>query len=307
MPTLEPHGAAAVIPTTPGARMSTPTAIVTGASSGIGASTAQQLADRGYRVYAVARRAERLAALAAASDPDPRRPGITAVRADLTDDAELVALVEQATDQTGRIDVLVNNAGHGAYGAVEDVPLEEGRAQFEVNLFAPARLIQLCLPGMRSRGSGRIVNISSMGGKVYEPLGGWYHSTKFALEGLSDVLRVELQQHGIQVSLVEPGAVATEWGDGAADTLLRNSRDSAYAAQAAGVARVLAATARNPKRATSPGVVAAVVVEAATSRRPQPRYVVGAGARPALMLRRWLPDRAFDRLVLRLFRPEAAA
>jgi short-subunit dehydrogenase len=287
--------------------MSTPTAIVTGASSGIGACTAQQLADRGYRVYAVARRADRLAALAGVREPDPRRPGITPVSVDLTDDDQLVALVDRVTDETGRIDVLVNNAGYGAYGAVEDVPLEEGRAQFEVNLFAPARLVQLCLPGMRGRGSGRIVNLSSIGGKIYEPLGGWYHSTKFALEGLSDVLRVELQQHGIQVSVVEPGAVATEWGDGAADALLRNSRDTAYAAQAAGVARVLAATARDPERATSPDAVAAVVVEAATTSRPQPRYVVGAGARPALLLRRWLTDRAFDRLVLRLFRPEPVA
>jgi short-subunit dehydrogenase len=280
-----------------------PTAIVTGASSGIGAAAAERLAARGYRVYAVARRADRLHLLAAGSSPDPRRPGITAVAADLTRDAALVALVEQVTGETGRIDVLVNNAGFGAYGALEDVPLVEGRAQFEVNLFAPARLIQLSLPAMRSRGSGRIVNVSSIGGVIYEPLGAWYHSTKFALEGLSDVLRLELRQHGIAVSVVQPGAVATEWGDGATDSLLRHSGHGAYAAQAAGVARVLAATARDPRRAAPPHRVAAVIVTAATGRRPRSRYVVGTGARPLLLLRRWLPDGAFDRLMLQLFRP----
>jgi len=287
--------------------MSTPTALVTGASSGIGAAAARQLAERGFRVYATARRADRLAALARGSSTDPRTPGITAVSADLADDAGLVALVQRVADETGRLDVLVNNAGYGAYGALEDVPLEEGRAQFEVNLFAPARLVQLALPLMRSRGAGRIVNVSSIGGKVYEPLGGWYHSTKFALEGLSDVLRLELEQHGIQVSVVQPGAVATEWGAGAVETLLRNSRETPYADQAAGVARVLERTAGTPGRATSPHEVAAVIVTAATRRRPKPRYVVGAGARPLLLLRRWLPDRAFDRLMLRLFRPEPRA
>jgi NAD(P)-dependent dehydrogenase (short-subunit alcohol dehydrogenase family) len=287
--------------------VSVPTAVVTGASSGIGAASSRQLAAHGFRVYAVARRAERLAALTAGSDPDPLRPGITAVPADLTDDLALVALVQRVVDETGRVDVLVNNAGYGAYGAVEDVPTAQGRAQFEVNLFAPARLAQLCLPVMRRRGAGRIVNVGSIGGKVHEPLGGWYHATKFALEGLSDVLRVELRQHGVLVSLVQPGAVATEWGDGAVDTLLRSSRDGAYAAQAAGVARVLAATARNPRRASPPEGVAAVVVAAATSRRPRARYVVGAGARPLLLLRHWLPDRAFDALVLRMFRPEPVA
>jgi NAD(P)-dependent dehydrogenase (short-subunit alcohol dehydrogenase family) len=258
-------------------------------------------------VYATARRADRLAALTRGSSTDPSTPGITAVSADLADDAGLVALVQRVADETGRLDVLVNNAGYGAYGALEDVPLEEGRAQFEVNLFAPARLVQLALPLMRSRGAGRIVNVSSIGGKVYEPLGGWYHSTKFALEGLSDVLRLELEQHGIQVSVVQPGAVATEWGAGAVETLLRNSRETPYADQAAGVARVLEHTAGRPERATSPDEVAAVIVTAATSRRPKPRYVVGAGARPLLLLRRWLPDRAFDRLMLRLFRPEPRA
>jgi NAD(P)-dependent dehydrogenase (short-subunit alcohol dehydrogenase family) len=287
--------------------VSTPTVIVTGASSGIGAATARRFSDGGYRVYAVARRTERLARLAATSTANPRQPGITPVVADLTSDASLVALVQQVTDETGRIDVLVNNAGYGAYGAVEDVSVEEGRAQFEVNLFAPARLVQLVLPHMRSRRAGRIVNISSIGGKIYEPLGGWYHSTKYALEGLSDSLRLELRPHGIGVSVVEPGAIATEWGAGAATTLLRNSEHSAYAAQAAGVARVLHSTAANPRRATAPDAVASVIVAAATSRRPKPRYVIGAGARPLLFLRRRLTDRAFDRLMLRLFRPEPAA
>jgi short-subunit dehydrogenase len=153
--------------------------VVTGASSGIGAATSRRLPEHGYRVRAVARRADRLAGLAHGSVSDPRRAGITPVAADLTDDASLVVLVERVRAETGRVDVLVNNAGYGAYGAVEDVPLNDGRAQFEVNLFASARLVQLVLPAMRERGSDRIINVSSLGGKIYEPMGSWYHSTKY--------------------------------------------------------------------------------------------------------------------------------
>ena len=274
------------------------TAIVTGASSGIGAAAAQSLAESGFTVYAVARRADRLAALAGGT--------IHAAVADVTDDEALRALIDRVLTETGRIDVLVNNAGYGAYGALEHVSSADARAQVDVNLFALARLTQLVLPTMRAQAAGRIINVSSIGGKIYEPLGSWYHATKFAVEGMSDSLRVELRPFGIEVSVIEPGAVATEWGDGATMSLLSNSRDTVYAAQAAGLARVLRETARNPARAATPEAVADRIVAAATAQRPKTRYVVGRGARPLLALRHLLPDRAFDGIITRIFKPEPA-
>ena len=165
------------------------TAFVTGASAGIGEATARALLAAGYRVFAGARRLDRMAELAAA--------GATLLKLDLTDDASIVAAVNAIKSEAGRIDVLVNNAGYGSYGALEDVPLSEGRRQFEVNVFGLARLCQLVLPMMRAQKSGKIVNITSIGGKIWEPLGGWYHATKFAVEGLSDCLRVEVARFGI--------------------------------------------------------------------------------------------------------------
>ena len=156
-------------------------ALVTGASSGIGEATAQRLAQRGYTTYAVARRISRMNSL--------RDQGIHTVPVDVTDDASLIALVEQVIAESGRIDVLVNNAGYGSYGALEDVSIAEARRQFDVNIFAMGRLIQLVLPHMRAQHDGYIVNVSSVGGKMWEPMGSWYHATKFAVEGLSDSLR----------------------------------------------------------------------------------------------------------------------
>src|SRR5512139_4283396 len=174
-------------------------ALVTGGSSGIGECTVRELLDAGFVVYAVARRVERMQALSEA--------GAHVFAMDVTDDDSMVAGVQRIIDEQGRIDVLVNNAGYGSYGAVEDVPIDEARRQFEVNVFGLARLTQLVTPHMRRRESGTIVNISSIGGKIYEPLGSWYHATKFAVEGLSDSLRVELKPHGIDVVIIEPGAI----------------------------------------------------------------------------------------------------
>src|SRR3954454_12700579 len=189
----------------------TGTAIVTGASAGIGEATCLALQRKGFRVFAVARRAERMAHLA--------DRGIVPVSADVTDDTSLVALVDRVVAETGRVDVLVNNAGYGSYGALEEVPMEEARRQFDVNVFGLARLTQLVLPHMRAQRSGRIINVSSVGGKIWEPLGAWYHATKFAVEGLSDSLRVELRPHGIDVVVIQPGAIKTEWASISADNL----------------------------------------------------------------------------------------
>jgi NAD(P)-dependent dehydrogenase (short-subunit alcohol dehydrogenase family) len=269
-------------------------ALVTGASSGIGEAAARELHSQGFVVYAAARRAERLADLAGA--------GMHAVSMDVTDDASASAAVRQIIDEQGRIDVLVNNAGYGSYGALEDVDLSEARYQFEVNVFGLARLIQLVTPQMREQRSGRIINVSSMGGKIYEPLGAWYHATKFAVEGLSDSLRLELRPFGIKVVIIEPGAIRTEWASIAADKLEQTSGATAYAEQARTVGGVLRSTDTHPRRATDPSVVGKVIARAATASRPRTRYVTGFAARPLLLARRVLPDRGFDQIMTVAYR-----
>ncbi|MFC3448972.1 oxidoreductase [Amycolatopsis speibonae] len=261
-------------------------ALVTGASAGIGEATALALQEAGYMVYGAARRVERMAGLA--------ERGIKVLEMDVTDDASMVSGVERIIEESGRIDVLVNNAGYGSYGAFEDVPLSEGKYQFEVNLFGLARLVQLTTPQMRAQGSGKIVNISSIGGKIYEPLGGWYHSTKFAVEGLSDSLRLELKPFGIDVVVIEPGAIKTEWGGIAVENLLKTSGDTAYAPQAKALAKFFGQAVRG----SHPKVIADVILKAVRARRPKTRYAAGLGAKPILFVRRVLPDRAFDALFL---------
>lgn len=275
--------------------MTTKVAIVTGASSGIGHATALRLHEAGYTVYAGARRVEKMKDLADL--------GIHAIELDVTDNASMVALIDRVIAQTGRIDVLVNNAGYGAFGALEDVPNDEGRRQFDVNVFGLARLTQLVLPHMRAQRSGRIINMSSMGGRICEPLGSWYHATKFAVEGMSDALRLELAPFGIHVVLIEPGGMNTEWGVIAADSLLAASAHTAYAAQATGVARMLRSVDQKPKPSSSPDRIAKAVVRAAQARRPKTRYLLGPGAKPLVTLHQFLPDRVFDAILARVFKP----
>jgi NAD(P)-dependent dehydrogenase (short-subunit alcohol dehydrogenase family) len=267
------------------------TAFVTGASSGIGEATALRLLADGYKVFAGARRLDRMAGLAAR--------GVTLVPLDLTDDTSIVAAVETIKAAAGRFDVLVNNAGYGSYGALEDVPLDEARRQFEVNVFGLARLCQLVLPMMRAQKSGRIVNVTSVGGKMWEPLGSWYHATKFAVEGLSDCLRVEVSRFGIDVIVIEPGAIQTEWAGIAADGLRQASGHGAYAAYAERHARMLDGT-KTSRLPSPPDVVAATIVRAVNARRPRTRYATGGGAHIILFLRKILPDRLFDGLIWRV-------
>ncbi|MFI5963425.1 oxidoreductase [Streptomyces asoensis] len=266
------------------------TALVTGASSGIGEATALELHRLGYTVYGAARRTDRLRELAG--------HGIRPLAMDVTDDASVRAGIEKITAETGRLDVLVNNAGYGSYGALEDVPLDEARHQFEVNVFGAIRLAQLALPHMRAQRSGTVVNITSMGGKIHTPLGGWYHGTKFALEALSDCLRLEAKPFGVDVVVIEPGGIATEWGGIAADKLEKSSAGGAYAAQATAVASSLRSEA-DAKRNSLPSVIAEAIGKAVTARRPKTRYATGFGARPLIALRRVLPDRAFDMVISR--------
>ncbi|BDG04188.1 oxidoreductase [Anaeromyxobacter oryzae] len=266
-------------------------ALVTGASSGIGTEVALALLDRGYGAYGAARRVDRMAQIA-------ERGGV-ALPLDLTDERSIEACVSTVLEKEGRLDVLVNNAGYGSYGAIEDVPLAEARRQFEVNLFGLARMTQLVLPAMRKQGRGHVFNVSSIGGKVFTPMGGWYHATKHALEGWSDVLRMEVEPFGIHVVIIEPGAIATEWGGIARDSLLATSGEGAYRELARGVANGLKPSGIP---GSPPRVVADTVVRALAARRPRTRYAVGAGARPILLARALLPDRAYDGVLRRVMR-----
>ena len=272
--------------------MSKPVALVTGGSSGIGESTARALLAKGFTVYAVARRVDRMSALEA--------KGVHTFAMDVTDDDSMVAGIDRIIAEQGRIDVLVNNAGYGSYGAVEDVPIDEARRQFEVNVFGLARLVQLVTPHMRAQGSGRIINISSIGGKFYEPFGAWYHATKFAVEGFSDSLRMELRPFGIKVVLIEPGPIRTEWNEIARDSLLERSGDGPYADWARKAHGVMERF-DEPSRASTPEEVADKIVKAALAKRPAARYPVGRGARVITTSRDLLPDRVFDEVVSRTY------
>nr|WP_281037396.1 oxidoreductase [Rhizobium sp. AN70] len=268
------------------------TALVTGASSGIGEATARQLVKDGYKVFAAARRLDRMKPLEAL--------GVTLVPLDLTDDASIVAAMAEVERATGgRLDVLVNNAGYGSYGALEDVPMDEGRRQVEVNLMGLARLSQLAIPLMRAQKSGTIVNVTSVGGKLGEPFGSWYHATKFAVEGLSDCMRLELKPFGIRVIVIEPGAIRSEWNEIARDSLLARSGATAYGQYARRHAAMLGSAEASPM-ASPPEVVARTIGKVVAARNPRPRYATGGGAKLIMFLTWLLPDRLTDRLLWRM-------
>jgi NAD(P)-dependent dehydrogenase (short-subunit alcohol dehydrogenase family) len=266
-------------------------ALVTGASSGIGRETALELAERGFRIYGAARRIDRMADLA--------EEGVITMTLDVTDEDSMAVCVQAILEEEGHIDVLVNNAGYGSYGAIEDVPLAEARNQLDVNLFGMARMTQLVLPSMRAHHFGKIVNISSMAGKVPTPFGGWYHATKFAVEGFSDCLRMELAPFGIDVIIIEPGAIKTAWGLIAADNLREVSGHGAYAEAANRVADGL--TNRYTGSGVSdPTLISRTIGQAVTAVRPKTRYLIGYGARLSVIAKRLLSDRAFDALIQRV-------
>lgn len=269
--------------------------LVTGASSGIGAATAGTLAAEGYVVYGAARRSERIAEL----------PDVIPVPMDVTDETQVAAAVARIIDERGRLDVLVNNAGFAQYGPVEEVPLEAARYQFEVNLFGLARLTQLTIPHMRAQGSGTIVNVSSMGGRVYTPLGAWYHATKHALEGWSDCLRVELKPLGIDVVIIEPGSITTEFGEVVAE---RGGAIPAFTG-APGPYRdltdkVMRAMADPDfvRKSSPPSLIADTILTALSTDRPKARYMAGYLAKPMWALRRFGGDGLYDRAIARILK-----
>ena len=268
-----------------------PTVLITGASAGIGKETARKLLEEGYVVYAAARRVEQM--------QDLEKLGAIALRMDVTKEEEVVAGVERINAERGGTDILINNAGFGLYGAMEDIPLDDARYQFEVNLFGLARLTQLVLPSMRARRTGKIVNISSIGGKVYTPLGSWYHATKHALEGWSDCLRFELKQFGINVIVIEPGAIRTEFGDVAFGPLQEYSGNTAYG----NFVKKMMASMENLQSSgfgSPPSVIADAILKSLRAKQPRVRYAAGQWAKPLLFMRRLLSDRMFDRIINRM-------
>lgn len=261
------------------------TVLVTGASSGIGKATAIYLAQNGYNVYGAARRVEKMQVL--------KDFTIKPIALDLAKDESIVTCVEQIIKEAGSIDVLINNAGSGFYGSLEDVPMADAKSLVEVNLFGAARLIQLILPDMRKNKYGKIVNISSVGGKIGLPMGVWYHSSKFAVEGFSDALRNEVKQFGIDVIVIEPGGTKSEMTGIGTEYVMRVSGKTVYKDLAEGIVKMY-----TTMKGSEPVVIAKLIKKGIEARHPKTRYVGGAMAKPMLFLRRILPDKIFDKIIM---------
>jgi short-subunit dehydrogenase len=260
--------------------------LITGASSGMGKEFARELLNDGHVVYGAARRVEKM--------DDIKAIGVKILQMDVTDDASMVRGVETIIKNEGRIDVLVNNAGFGSYGAIEDVPIADAKYQLDVNVFGAARLIQLVLPQMRKQHFGRIINITSIGGKLAMAFGGWYHASKFALEGLSDSLRNEVEQFGIDVVVIEPGGVKSEWSNIANDNLMKISGNTVYKPMAEMFVRSL----RNIEdKVAEPIVIVNLLRKAINAKKPKTRYSGGYMAGVALFMRKTLSDRMFDKMM----------
>jgi NADP-dependent 3-hydroxy acid dehydrogenase YdfG len=268
------------------------TVLITGTSSGIGAATALRLVKAGHVVYATARSTSTLGAL--------QQAGCRVLALDVTDEASMVAAVRTVEGEAGRIDVLINNAGYSQSGALESVPLDKIRRQFETNVFGLIRMCQLVLPGMRARGSGHIVNIGSMGGRLTFPGGGVYHATKYAVEAISDALRVEVKNFGIKVVLVEPGLIKTGFGEAVATASEGLLKDPAYDAFNEVVVTTTREICDKGPLAPLSGVpedVAAVIQSAIERSNPRARYPVTPSAHVLIAQRAWSPDWLWDAFV----------
>lgn len=264
--------------------------LITGASSGMGYQTARILAEQGHRVYGAARRVEKIEELAPY--------GVQALRLDITDEQSVTQVVQELIEREGRIDVLINNAGYGYFGAIEDVPISDAKHQFEVNIFGLARITQEVLPYMRAQKSGRIVNLASVAGHVTLAFGAWYNATKYALEAFSDALRMEVKPFGIDVVIIEPGAIRTDWGIIAADHLREVSKGGAYEQDGLRVAEGLRRIYLS-KIPTNPAVISRKIAKAAVCRCPRTRYRTGRGAKLMVFFHQILPTRLWDYLVVK--------
>ena len=283
--------------------MATPSkaVLITGCSTGIGAETARHLAAKGWNVYATARKPETLSDLESA--------GVKTLALDVTDEASMKAAVDAVAEAEGAVGVLINNAGYSQSGAVESIELDSIRRQFETNVFGLIRMSQLCLPGMRDQAWGRIVNIGSMGGKLTFPGGGIYHATKYSVEAISDAMRFEVKGFGVDVILIEPGLITTEFSETAVASLGGDTvEDGPYRKFNEHVGKMTADAYKGPlaKLGGGPDAVAGVIAKSIGSSRPRPRYPVTASARLAMGQRRLVTDRMWDRLMAAQYkRPRA--
>ncbi len=260
------------------------TVLITGASAGIGKDAAHALIDAGYTVYAAARRLDAMDEL--------KSRGATTIKMDVTSEDDVRAVVDQITRERGGVDILVNNAGYADQGSVEDMSQADARAIFDVNLFGLGRLTQLALPHMREQGKGRIINISSAGGKVPLPLCAWYIASKHALEGWSDSLRMETAQFGIKVVIIEPGTIDTEFNDVAFSKFVERTGDSAYRPMVDRFIKLV-----EDMGGSEPSVVTKVIMKAVDAKKPKIRYLAGNMAGVTMSVRKWLGDAVYDRMI----------
>ncbi|MET9653390.1 oxidoreductase [Streptomyces sp. NPDC006460] len=275
--------------------MTTPV-LITGTSSGIGRATVVRLARRDdFTVYATARRLDTIA--------DLEEAGARLLALDVNDERCMAEAVDTIQSQHGSVGVLVNNAGFGQYGTVEETDLDGVRRQFETNVFGMARLTQLVLPAMRAAGRGRVINVGSIGGRLVFPGGGYYHASKYAVEALSDALRFETAPFGIKVSLIEPGLIRTAFGDTAACTLSDAAHPAGpYDRLNTAVDQQMAASYRSKLLSAPAESVAAAIERAATATRPRTRYVVTPAAKTLVHTRRLLGAKLFDAYLRMQFR-----
>ena len=270
--------------------------LITGTSSGIGQATVQRLSrDPQLTVFATASRLSSIADLAA--------PGARVLDLDVTDEDSMRNAVLSIEAEQGSVGVLINNAGYGEYGSIEEVDLDKVRREFETNVFGLARLTQLVLPAMRAAGQGRIVNVGSMGGRLTFPMGGYYHASKYAVEAISDALRYEVAPFGIKVSLIEPGIIRTGFSDVAASSLSTSGTPQGpYSALSRAVDKQLAGAYRSGLIAVGPDAVARAIERAVTAAHPRPRTVVTPAGKSLVHLRRLLGTRAWDALLRQQYR-----
>ncbi|MBO3064957.1 oxidoreductase [Staphylococcus shinii] len=260
-------------------------ALITGASSGIGFETAKMLAKKDYRVYAVSRNIKNMQALLAYN--------VNIIQLDITDYNAIHEVVNHILIREGHIDILINNAGYGSYGAVEDVSIEEAKRQFEVNLFGLSELTRAVIPSMREQKAGKIINISSIGGRIPNYFGTWYHASKYALEGYSESLRLELSDFGIDVIIIEPGGIKTEWGTIAAQNLKSVAKGGHYEEKALKMAQSMIKQ-QSLNILSHPSVVAKVIIKSIEKRHVQAKYVTGFIAKPLIILHAILPIKLFN-------------
>ena len=262
--------------------------LITGASSGMGKETARDLIAEGHTVYAAARSLDKM--------KDLEDLGGKVIHLDISDEASVAACVDQIIAEQGHIDVLWNNAGFGLFGSVEETTIDDARYQFDVNLFGLARLTQLITPHMRERREGLIINTSSVGGKVYTPLGAWYHATKHALEGFSDCLRFELEPHGVKVVVLEPGAIQTDFGNVMNDGLMKRSGTGPYKGVAIAL-KNMTEKEMNQGGGSPTSLISKTVRKIIAAKNPRTRYLVGKYAKPMAGIRKWGGDRIFDKVL----------